>query len=452
MTRVGSFTLSALYAVITAPLLSAVSHAEQTPVAIYDKDPQHLWNRLYRAMAVRVEGGVAFGADNAEPYWDNFDNPRELIAVADEFLHTHAERLEASSLKRALLLNDTWAAFDLAASPRVGADGPEVRRRLARIIGRLRLKDSEIASLPDNYSLAVKSGEFAADVAAEEPQKAFLPPDLFDADGAWVEIGARDSTPIAPFHVEALSGRSVFRVFIRCPGGRQATLAYLETLNLFTTPWMQTPASIGVDSQTHQKTRMAYRRLNPETPQFPAGTSVALVRQLVVINDKLEPVPTPITQKVQFRVYKEIGGSFAAQMVCRAAPADPPCDISRWQALYELVMRRRELLNGSVGGLHAVTAGESEYQLLANPMYALRSEQLRGPVVLSTCRRCHSEDGIFSVNTYTGFASHSPYRKEHDPELLPAGDIARELADEANRKTTQFDWGLLQGLLEATPK
>ena len=53
---------------------------------------------------------------------------------------------------------------------------------------------------------------------------------------------------IAPFHVGSFSGRSTFQIFIRCPGGRKATLAYLQTLNLYRTPWALEPAVIATDT------------------------------------------------------------------------------------------------------------------------------------------------------------------------------------------------------------
>src|ERR1700687_698027 len=68
-------------------------------------DPEHLWNRLYRAIAVRTEGGVDYGIDNSEPYYDGFDNPEKLIAILDEFLQKHGEDRAPSDLTRALLLN-----------------------------------------------------------------------------------------------------------------------------------------------------------------------------------------------------------------------------------------------------------------------------------------------------------------------------------------------------------
>jgi hypothetical protein len=412
------------------------------PMAIYDRDPQHLWNRLYTAIAVRTERGTPYGADNAEPYGERVDDSAKLIALLDEFLQERGEERASGDLQRALLLNDLWAAFDLMASADVGPDGAQIRRRLARAVARLRLQRSRIAGLPDNYAEAVESAKFARDFDPAHPERVFLPPDLFDANGPWVQIGGAGRGAVARMHLRIFSGRSVFKVFIRCPGGRQATLSYLERLNLYRTPWQLKPAEIA--SATYppgrDKVRLEPLILNSATPQFPAGTIVALVRQMMVITDKLEPASTPITQKVQFRVFNRIGGT---------ADGNDPLSFSSRQAVYELVMRRRDLLAGRSGGLHAVAPDEAEFQLTTEPMVATRAEHLRGPVVLSTCAACHAADGIFSVNTYTGFFHFSPDAMRSNPQLSPAGTSDDQVHTTVDWKKAQFNWGFLRGLLEA---
>jgi hypothetical protein len=411
-------------------------------LSIYDRDPGHLWNRLYRAIAVRTEGSVDYGVDNAEPYYDAFDDPKTLAAILDEFLDKHGEVRARGDLKHALLQNDVWAAFDLATSPKVGASGMLLRRRLARVIERLHLKSSQISGLPDNYAQAVTAAAFATDFDPEHPDRAFLPPDLLNPKGSWVEIGEVGLGAVAPFHVEMLSGRSVFRVFIRCPGGRQATLSYLETLNLYPTPWTLNPQDIGTRYPDHAKVRMGPLLRNSGTPQFPPGTIVALLRQMMVINDELQPAPTLITEKVQFRVYRDTSES---------GHTSDLGDFSSHQLVYELVMRRRDLLAGRDGGLHSVTPDETEYQLTSIPMGVSREAHLRGVVVLSTCIRCHSPNGIFSVNTYghsingQGIAD----SVSSNPQLLPATSIGYQGDATTDWKTRQFNWGLLRGLLEA---
>jgi hypothetical protein len=398
-------------------------------IAVYDRDSQHLWNRLYRAIAVRTDAGIQYGVDSSVPFEEDFDDPEHVAAVLDEFLKTEGENRASGDLRRALFLHDAWAAFDLAAR-----DGHEdLRYRLAAVVGRLRMRDEAIASLPDNYAAAVTSGRFNKDFDPEHPDEAFLPPDLFDLNGPWVEIGESGRGLVAPVHVQALSGRSAFRVFIRCPGGRKATLAYLERLNLYRTPWAHKPAQIGITDPDERQVR-SEPALDPATPQFPEGTIVALVRQMAVINEDLEPVATPITQSVQLRAYRKVSADVYQ---------DWRANFGESQSVFEFVMRRRDLLSGSSGGLHLVGPEEAEYQLIGG-LHGPRSVQLRGSVVLSTCMRCHSGNGIFSVNSYTRFIG----PKTVNPQLLPADSADYQGRSTLEWKKQRFDWGLLRGLLE----
>jgi hypothetical protein len=309
------------------------------------------------------------------------------------------------------------------------------------------MQSSQIAGLPDNYAQAVNSGAFAADFDPEYPDRAFLPPDLLDANGQWVEIGEEGLAAVTPFHLQMLSGRSVFRVFIRCPGGRQATLSYLDSLNLYPTPWAFKPADIATRTYpTQSKVRWDPLRFDLATPQFPQGTIVALVRQMMVINDELKPLPTSVTQKVQFRVFKDTG---------KPGRLQDYGEFDSHQLVYELVMRRRDLLEGRVGGFNAVTRGETEYQLTTILPTVVEvgslEAHLRGPVVLATCVRCHSLNGIFAVNTYSGSINGliSSRDVKSNPQLLPATSVGYQGSATADWKTRQADWGLLRGLLEA---
>src|SRR5215813_293986 len=109
---------------------------------------------------------------------------------------------------------------------------------------------------------------------------AFLPPDLFQPDGPWVCVGARGGQHVAPSHAYAFSGRSVFLIFIRLPEGRSSTLNYLEKLQGF-------PASIPGRNPN-------WRSPNPNLPQFPAGTQLALVRKMVIVDNQGDLAPTKL--------------------------------------------------------------------------------------------------------------------------------------------------------------
>ena len=397
--------------------------------AIYDDDPQHLWNRVYRALAVRTDAGIQYGIDSSVPFEEEFDDPAHVAAVLDEFLKANGEDRASGDVRRALFQHDVWAAFDLAAR----GNDKELRYRLAAVVGRLRMRDEAIAGLPDNHAAAVMSGSFNKNFDPENPGEGFLPPDLFDTSGPWVEVGGGGLGLVAPVHVGALSGRSAFRVFIRCPGGRKATLAYLERLNLHRTPWAQKPAEIAITDPDERQVRHE-PALDLATPQFPDGTIVALVRQMAVINEDLEPVMTPITQSVQLRAFRNVSEDVYQ---------DWRANFGESQSVFEFALRRRDLLSGRSGGLHLVGPEETEYQQIGG-LHGGRAIQLRGSAVLSTCVRCHSANGIFSVNSYA-----RPFGpRSINPRLLPADSADYQGQAALAWKKQQFDWGLLRGLLE----
>ena len=168
--------------------------------------------------------------------------------------------------------------------------GP-LHRPVAQVIARLALDPESIAKLPDTYAAAVASKEFAANYDPAQPHKPFLPPDLFDPEGPWVCIGRNGSDIIAPAHARGFS-RSVFQVFLKLPEGRKATSDYLTALSRFEEPFRLQPAPN--DSRL-------LPRPNPELPQFPAGTQVALVRSAMLIDSGLRLRATRIIESVQLR-------------------------------------------------------------------------------------------------------------------------------------------------------
>src|SRR5215471_20317081 len=90
---------------------------DSTAWTLYDRDPNHLWNRLYRALYRRVSpDGKEHGYDELDPLlWagtkDLLVDPgyRRAIEVLDEFLTSHSERAINDPVKRAILQRDLWA-------------------------------------------------------------------------------------------------------------------------------------------------------------------------------------------------------------------------------------------------------------------------------------------------------------------------------------------------------
>lgn len=162
--------------------------------SVYNPDPDHLWNRVFRQLYRRVaSNGQEYGSDELDPLlWQDTTylldgvSHEQTVQVLDEFLSTHAENLIREPLKRAMFQRDLWAVFDWLASPAepFRSQRQALEARLAQMIKRIALSKEEILSLPDNYRLAVGSNTFPDSVQADHPEIAFLPADIFQADSA----------------------------------------------------------------------------------------------------------------------------------------------------------------------------------------------------------------------------------------------------------------------------
>jgi hypothetical protein len=97
------------------------------------------------------------------------------LALADEFLRTHAERQITDPTRRAILQRDLWAVFNWAdqsdhADLPLQAERHELMTRMAPVIRRLALSPDEFPSLPDTYARALEGHEFPPRVQSGQPQ------------------------------------------------------------------------------------------------------------------------------------------------------------------------------------------------------------------------------------------------------------------------------------------
>jgi hypothetical protein len=324
-----AFKLASFIAVACLALLflSATHAADETPASRpthYHADPEHLWNRLHEALFVRG----AFGQDRLEPLlWTSSKHLLEershtrAMAVLEEFLKNDGEKLIDDPLKRAVLQRDLWMVFNWLelgefdfAEPRLsqkeaGAARERLRVPLAEVIARLALTPQQITELPDNYSAAVASGQFA---------KTHLPPDLFAADGPWVSVGRTDRQT-APQHLRGENpfSNSVFLIFIRLP------VASTEA------------GEIG------RQARMDVASYLKDRPVLPIGTELALVRRAMLIDTSHQVVPSNLNESVQLRV---LHGSRASE------------------AAFEFRLSRSQLFANRAGGLRASGQDDRDFK------------------------------------------------------------------------------------------
>ena len=439
-----------LLAPMTTGPLPFPANAE-TSVTLYDPDPAHIWNRLHAALFVRqAPSGTSYGQDSLDPLLWGFSThllePRShsrAVRILDEFLQTHAENLIRDPVKRAILQRDLWAVFDWSVArqpdnegePTYGAEKHELQTRLAEVLRRLALTPKEIETLPENYAQAVASGQFASAYDAAHPDHAFLPPDLLDSRGPWVWLPSwnapyHSSDPAAIEHVTSFSGRSRFLILMRLPGGRKATYDYFRELWNFPEPWI---ARTDAPNQTD---------LNPALPSFPAGTQVALVRQMTLFDNQGNLVPAPITESVQIRVYRSVTDDNPI------LPGNFESAVRRsGQDGYEIRLSRPQLFAGKSGGLRAIARDEKDFAIfnamgfdeVDDPNLPIRLS--KGPTVVQSCIECHRGVGIASLNSRQNLVKPSFLQRDDAGNYPP-----RWWENEGTTawKEDRYDWLLLR--------
>jgi hypothetical protein len=445
---------------------------KKTPseLSLYHADPEHLWNRLHSAIFVRVgPDGRAYGQDRLEPLlWLGskhlLEGPshKQAVAVLEEFVKNNGEKLVTDPLKRAMLQRDLWLLFNWVEidhshfggpPPKVGqAAQARLRGPLATAINRLALGPKEIQQLLDNYAAAVTSGAFAKQFDPKAPDKPYLPADLFAADGPWVCVGRPDG-PVAPVHLRDWDGPNVFTnsaflLFLRLPGGRAATLAYLKKLRSFDEPLMVKAKDNGTEYVP-----------NPKLPQFPVGTEAALVRRAMLVDSKHRPVVTALTESVQVRVYRKV-----PQLPVTAYDLDlgggrkKHTGADSWQSFHEFRLSRGLLFAGKAGGLSAVGWDERDFETgfashpydvfefkgyrPANKSFAeAEQEPIRG-----SCFSCHGLPGVSSFNSFFDFR-HNLHDEAHHPYTLLEMPVADVAGAAVKWKEGRPSWAALQKVL-----
>lgn len=348
------------------------------PLAVYDGDPQHLWNRLFAAFYTRtssiastaggraverIEGGdyIDFLAWGGSKYWSHVTTTNRLNALLDEFLEDGGAELVKAPLKRALLLRDLWAAYDFFVGQNIRRVGPlEVRQRrdvicekLARVMQSLALPRALIAKLPSNYPAAIRSGAFAAEQNFETSDN-YLPPGLFTMPDRWVEVDFHQPDihedlydRFITLHARAYRGRSYFRIFYRFPDGRSSLAKYLKRLDTDGVDWRQAAQD-------------GFIVLKTDAPQIPVGTEVALVQFMMTVDDSMRPTPTRIVESIRHRTFRNVDGG-----------ATPATNTGVGMHIREYTLKRRLLFdNLRHGGLVREPDDQPLYRVIFQPAYS----------------------------------------------------------------------------------
>lgn len=432
------------------------------PPPLFDPNPQHLWNRLYAAIAIRpsllpsqrngtpvarIEGGdrIEFLGWGGTTYWDEAANLGRLDVLLDQFLADGAERFTSAPLKRVLLQRDLWTLFDFMMVRHIGRQGDvetrrhrhDVCRKLAKAIQAVSLPATALAQLPDNYRLAIQSGRFAA-THDFDPKRDYLPPTLLSGGDEWQELDffqAQRSEDVERryvfLHMRAFQGRSYFRVFVRFPQGRSQLDEYLRELDAKGIDW-KASAQHGSIS------------LSPGAPELPVGTEVALVQFLITLDPDLKLVPTSLVESVRLLIFKNSRGT-----------TDPDTNMGNGVNAAKYTLKRRlALAEGGLyhGGLHREPDDLPVYRVLFENETA-RDWGARGRFfeLTADCRSCHSgagRAGIQMVGSMVNTASVDSGAALGVSHTLPVGGLSPHPARTVKWKTTEETYRRLLEFLD----
>ena len=92
--------------------------------AVFDRDPQHPWNRLHHLLYSRTtQDGKVYDQESLEPllvpgskFLTEGPSYQQAVMLLDEFLKERADERIKDPLKRAILQRDLWAVFSTTVS------------------------------------------------------------------------------------------------------------------------------------------------------------------------------------------------------------------------------------------------------------------------------------------------------------------------------------------------
>jgi hypothetical protein len=333
---------------------------------------------------VRYEGGdvIEFLAWGTTQYWSSEAVFHKINPLLDDFLQRDGSHLIAEPLKRAVFQHDLWAAYDHLIDQNIKRTGDvqtRLRRdvlcgKLAACMQQLALSARELEQVPPTYSLAIKSGSFAAhhnfDAAVN-----YLPHGLLNQPDEWVEIDfyypkmhEDIMDRFISLHARSLQGRSYYRIFYRFPEGRRQVVSYLKQLDQKGIDW-KLAAQFGFIPP-------------PKTaPPIPVGTELVLLQLMMSMDDQLRPVPTHLVESVQFRVFCNLDGSSL-----------PETNTGVGINVLDYRMKRHLLFDdGKSGGLEREPESEPQYRVAIDGVKANAPDWgFAGKAVLfQQCVDCH---------------------------------------------------------------
>ena len=393
--------------------------------AQFDDDPEHLWNRVYRALYERGEGvNRRYCDDELMAFFQGHElcqmdtvTRAKAVAVLDEFIAKDGDRLIEDPVVRAVFQRSLWATLDRSLEH---DDSLALHQRLVAVMRRIALSRREIEQLPDTYRAAVQAGRYATSYSEKTRGQPYLPSDLFESDGPWVLLGssANPLWPTSTMHTVKFQGRATFYVLLRLPAGREATLAFVESLR-----------------REARSPDEFYRKLEARTKagelELPVGTQLALVRAMMTVANSPYPYTTPIVETVQIRV-----------LVPHDTSPQHSGDQTPDEDVYVFRLDQQALRRNVADGLRPVSAQDQVFETWIKPADNPTTERVAQPKnVVDQCAVCHGSRHLYAFQSFGRAAQVG----EPLPELVPT-NIEHTRYTAQHWKTGHRTWGYLLAL------
>ena len=413
--------------------------------AIYDPDPNHLWNQIFRSLYEIKDNNKGFCYDETFFVLQNnlackFDRKTqaEIAGKLDKFLKADAETLITSPLKKAVFQHDLWRVFEWTLThPNAFEKGgvKPLQKKLLRVMRRVALSRAEINRLPDNYQLTHQAKTYPARYSPSQ-RSPFFPDSFWGGKGDWVLLDDAvnfNDTP-ATIHRHRFSGRSSFFVLINLPGGREKTLALIKELREFGGNPLRFFNAL-------KKQPDFDRRL------LPLGTQVALVRTMTVLSKSGWVYSTPIMENLQLRVYRDpkLADLYPRSENVKASTAFK----SFPQDVYIFRMNRRLLFDNAARSLTPVHGSDLHGQHTIKSLSGNtgKPEDISDLHVVESCELCHGGNRLTSFQTFG--------RPAMTGERIPfLGESSRDHIEYRflQWKKQDASWGYLRALWQHLPE
>ena len=397
----------------SAQARSAQSALLSAPEPIYSADPNDSWNRIfYFLFSRRIQARLSDEFPEGAPFVDKpvfafrpkfrastrvferteigdrmvLNEPAysAFVAALQDALKEDTPRAPAP---RAVMQSDVWAAHDILSYPFSQPELEERRRRVLALLSQLMLKialtPEEIQSVPDNYAAAVHRLGL---------------PDLFQKGSGWIEIRW------FPYrmHDEAAGFRRFVRVFLKPAHPPRDLRKFLNTLP-------DSPDSTDMAAQLD---------------------GVALITQLLAIDNRGELHPTRLASEIQVRVFNKTAADRAPLGGFRNTEVQV-AEISR-----KLLLDPREagglLLEGETTPFYFPMAG-NDYGFAPTQSNTLEPIQVK---LRTRCMYCHDND-LRSVMSF-GIARPPHFHVPRVRQLDAAGHEAADFVIAQKRRRAEF--------------